>query len=1009
MAASQDTTSRARLLHRLARNNSRQNNSTISSTGSHLSDGSVPESDFDPENEAIMSTRQFDQSPVLQPLRGKQFLRPEPAYSLDKEAIRRIIPASDEGSDLDGEDSIEIGRGRGERKRHHLVEDSRNEDESFRASGLRIDNPKSTYTPPVSDSKDTRRKSASRDLRKDAQLRLASMTSQKENVEPIGAAPLRFTKPQVEKRIRKTLGEMHTRATETYDGSLLADERPQTVTFTTKNTRFGSGTYGAKVPKGRDTKGDSRYAANAQDTGAEDNQSYLLPDLPNLSELVSGIYQDGTPVFPRAANKSRFGSFKNTKSGKPMGHLQLEAVPIPEDEKAIFVSLKLLQEKVADLEMAKAKAENEAEELREANAVSQRAQQEHRRYRRSDSALGTSDEDEGFGSGQQLRILEQANTSLQNKLNSANRKVAISELTITNLSKERDAATAQLAVAFMSVEEMKNENEGLQEENERLRAELAQISALVQRSSHFARPNTVDRLPGGRDKTVKCPQETAGGGLPNPSLSPAKERQDRVAAQVNDQLSRISEEQNNEALFSIAAQQIGERKTQAKRQWHSSRTTKTHDQPVATAATIKNIRPAQSEHARDETRMTIPDDVDKTYLSFINPDYIDRLRKSLEQDRITQKSSAQRRSRDDGHDGVNATTRSAKGHEEPHRGRSLPRKSSLKNTRKSISEAKKMDNAYSREATLTQKSNGHIGRDTDIEDTEELIYPGAARGPRTTEPTMTAASAVSNTSRRRQRPAFADENMTSAFILPDITMAGSQTRAGIFEGTGEENHSDSRHDGANCIVCQRILNEAQQSRAEASAGSAQNETVAIPRPIPVSDRMPPSTETNPDPTLRPSQPPSLALAIAIKTLEDELSHLKAELGKFQARYDSTDPSLSRRGRKVIGVRIRKLLKVCEQKGDLIYSLYDVLEGQKESGREMTQDEVEVTLMNLKEIVKRNDAVEDNDDISNDGEAGTDSSDDDLPEDEEWNGLPDSTHTNTQDIGIFGTGRRSAVA
>jgi hypothetical protein len=101
------------------------------------------------------------------------------------------------------------------------------------------------------------------------------------------------------------------------------------------------------------------------------NGSILLPDLPNISELVSGVYEDGTPVFTRQTRPrtTRFVSppAEDMDVSQPRGHLPVKNVPIPEDEKAIFVSLKLLQDKVADLELAKSEAEKKLEDVREEN------------------------------------------------------------------------------------------------------------------------------------------------------------------------------------------------------------------------------------------------------------------------------------------------------------------------------------------------------------------------------------------------------------------------------------------------------------------------------------------------------------------------------------------------------------------------------------------------------------------------------------------------------------------
>jgi hypothetical protein len=118
----------------------------------------------------------------------------------------------------------------------------------------------------------------------------------------------------------------------------------------------------------------------------------MLPDLPNISELVSGVYQDGTPVFSRTAKpRSRFVSASAPKAPGEPNHAPIESIPIPEEERAIFVSLKLLQDKVADLESQKAEAEKKFEDLQVENRTLKAEGRVRETHRRTDSALGMAD------------------------------------------------------------------------------------------------------------------------------------------------------------------------------------------------------------------------------------------------------------------------------------------------------------------------------------------------------------------------------------------------------------------------------------------------------------------------------------------------------------------------------------------------------------------------------------------------------------------------------------------
>jgi hypothetical protein len=236
-------------------------------------------------------------------------------------------------------------------------------------------------------------------------------------------------------------------------------------------------------------------------------------------------------------------------------------------------------------------------------------------------------------------------------------------------------------------------------------------------------------------------------------------------------------------------------------------------------------------------------------------------------------------------------------------------------------------------------------------------------------------SILSRTSNRQR----IDENMTSAFIIPDITIHGLNAphdHPMLSASARKVLDNLAQHDGHNCTVCTRI---ASFDRTENTSGTKTEvkQTVNVERPIPVSDRMPVAGPYEDEPTMRPSVAPGLALATVLKGLQDELAHLKIELAQFQSMYNKHDASLSKRKRKSLHMRIEGLLKKIDRKSDQIYALYDVLEGQKESGNEMTEKEVEVTLMSIG-IAPGNNDTESSEESDADSEL-------DLP----WEGIEDT--------------------
>lgn len=189
--------------------------------------------------------------------------------------------------------------------------------------------------------------------------------------------------------------------------------------------------------------------------------------------------------------------------------------------------------------------------------------------------------------------------------------------------------------------------------------------------------------------------------------------------------------------------------------------------------------------------------------------------------------------------------------------------------------------------------------------------------------------------------------MTSAFILPDITMpapaAGTESTANVFQA--EDSLFDLRpeHESKNCTVCKCIV---EYGKPHIHDNNRAQETIKIPVPTKVSERMPAPTRYEEEPTIRPSEPPAAALAKVLKGLEDELAHLKLRQSRYQALYNQHDPSLSKRRRKAVLAKLETLMQVMDAKADQIYSLYDVLEGQKADGHVISEEEVECTLQSI---------------------------------------------------------------
>jgi hypothetical protein len=87
----------------------------------------------------------------------------------------------------------------------------------------------------------------------------------------------------------------------------------------------------------------------------------------------------------------------------------------------------------------------------------------------------------------------------------------------------------------------------------------------------------------------------------------------------------------------------------------------------------------------------------------------------------------------------------------------------------------------------------------------------------------------------------------------------------------------------------------------------------------------------------------------IKQLQDEIAHLKHLLTVQQRLYNQHDPALSKRRRAQVKAAMDQLTSDIEKRSDQVYSLYDVLEGQKAAeaaGADVEEFGVEETLESL---------------------------------------------------------------
>ncbi|RMZ78116.1 hypothetical protein DV738_g3973, partial [Chaetothyriales sp. CBS 135597] len=163
----------------------------------------------------------------------------------------------------------------------------------------------------------------------------------------------------------------------------------------------------------------------------------------------------------------------------------------------------------------------------------------------------------------------------------------------------------------------------------------------------------------------------------------------------------------------------------------------------------------------------------------------------------------------------------------------------------------------------------------------------------------TAATAASNTSRRRYRASL-DENMTSAYILPDITVP-STSKPQLSKSAQAVLHDHDPQHIAECRVCQRLTSKLTHMIHELNLA---------------------------EPTVRPRIAPAHALAHLRKMLNNAYDKAKQEHGKAWREYDAIHAPNQSKRHMAVADRMHVWAKKMEEARLNLDQLRDVEEGLK---------------------------------------------------------------------------------
>lgn len=200
--------------------------------------------------------------------------------------------------------------------------------------------------------------------------------------------------------------------------------------------------------------GMSSFASAA--TPNQTARSFFLPSFSHMNDFLSGALQlsslrNGMPIFVK---HGKVHDRESTTS--PDHHVDVEAISIPEDEEKIFVSLDKIKDEIHALKEHDELVSKQAEQLQE--EVEELHVQIAKFRSRKDSAMGSDSENSIIDHlNTQKSQLEEQVSSLQARLDKANRKISINEIHTESYIAERDEALKSAAEHLEKIKHLQSE------------------------------------------------------------------------------------------------------------------------------------------------------------------------------------------------------------------------------------------------------------------------------------------------------------------------------------------------------------------------------------------------------------------------------------------------------------------------------------------------------------------------------------------------------------------------
>jgi hypothetical protein len=364
-------------------------------------------------------------------------------------------------------------------------------------------------------------------------------TEQKENIPPIPQqkASKRASYTSNASRTisgdRRTLKDLHARVADESDGSFIGTERPASVTFQPKNTRF------SKVTEKKQTQTHIFTPAsnNGNPVGAT-QQSFFVASALNSA---SNTQTNGLPTVHHG---------KVVDSQKPKSFGYVDNFELPEDEEDIYEYARKLKAQVAQLEVALSAAHEKIDFIRaDSDAAADLRVEASRRWEKEHDAIATENE------------------SLKDEIRSLKSQLTQDQQNATfTLEKQEHARKDQIEQMLSEKDENARK---FQQQQSALQRQIDSLLSEKQESTRHTRTlqnqqsalrNQVDQLLREKDDTTR------------PLQAQQSALQNRVAQLLQEKEEDIQEFQNQQSILRRQLDQLLQEKEQNERAWQQKET-----------------------------------------------------------------------------------------------------------------------------------------------------------------------------------------------------------------------------------------------------------------------------------------------------------------------------------------------------------------------------------------------------------------------------------------------------